>query len=284
MDDHNYWENLARHDGGACIDEIWLNHPLVRAEVNRRVSGEASLWPTHWLRRQITEPLATGLSIGCGTGAFERDVVSQNIVREIIGIDRATVPLERARELAAETNLASRITYVEADAREFLRNHVKSFDAIFFHASLHHFQDPGTLLRAVHESLREGGYFYFDEYVGPSRDEWSWARLIAANIAYYLLPRRVRRPKLVRAPINREDPTEAIASSRIMPALRATFSQVVERMYGGNLLSVVYPNLHRPPAVSNETFDRAVARLIAFERLLLRLGTRSYYCVALARR
>lgn len=273
-----YWQNLDRHDGGAYIDEIWLNHPLVRAEVNRRVSGDVSRWATHWLRDQVKGQIGNALSIGCGTGAFERDVVHQNIVGNIIGIDNAAAPLERARELAG----SPRISYVEGDAIEFLRG--RTFDAVFFHASLHHFADPDGMLVAVRASLREGGYFYFDEYVGPSRDEWSWMRLIPANVAYYLLPRSVRRPRLVRAPINREDPTEAIASSMIMPALRKHFPGATERMYGGNLLSVVYPNLHRPPSAPPAQFDRAVQRLIALENLLLRLGARSYYCVALARR
>ena len=281
-----YWDNLARHDGGACVDEIWLNHPLVRAEVNRRVSGDESMWATHWLRAQIQEPLRRTLSIGCGTGAFERDVASQNIVEHITGIDLAQQPLDRARELAVEANLASRISYVKGDALELLRSNPSSFDAIFFHASLHHFADPQAILTAARAGLRPGGYFYIDEYVGPSREEWPWFRMILSNLAYYLLPRRVRRPRIVRAPINREDPTEAIASSRIVPALRSTFDRVITRNYGGNLLAVVYPNLHRPPAngVTDVLFDKAISRLIRFERAMLRLGANSYYVVVLARR
>ncbi len=265
-----YWDNLARHDGGACIDEIWLSHPLVRAEVNRRVSGDAGKWPADWLREQIVETLPNTLSIGCGTGAFERGVVSQNIVERITGIDLVPQPLERARELAAP--FGSRISYLQADAMDVLRN--GSFDAVFFHQSLHHFADPAAVLLAVRSALRPGGYLYIDEYVGPSRDEWNVLRLLPANLAYYRLPRSARRPHLVRAPINREDPTEAIASSRILPALRATFPNVIERPYGGNLLSVVYPNLRLPPS------DEVVARLIALERW----QSKSYYVVALARR
>jgi SAM-dependent methyltransferase len=281
-----YWNNLALHDGGACIDDIWLNHPLVRAEVNRRVSGDPAMWATHWLRAQIQEPLRRTLSIGCGTGAFERDVVSQNIVEHITGIDLEPQPLERARQLAVEANLASRISYEQGDALELLRKNPGSFDAIFFHASLHHFADPHAILTAVHAGLRPRGYLYIDEYAGPSRDEWPWFRMILPNLAYYLLPRRVRRPRIVRAPINREDPTEAIASSRIVPVLHSTFDSAVTRTYGGNLLAVIYPNLYRPPSngVTDILFDKAIARLIRFERTMLRLGANSYYVVALARR
>src|SRR4029079_5429914 len=101
-----------------------------------------------------------------------------------------------------------------------------------------------------------GGFLYLDEYVGPSRDEWHWWRLFAQNFAYYMLPRATRRPHLVRAPINYEDPTEAIRSSEIVGAV-TRHSRIVERRdYGGNLLAVVYPNLKRAPS-----FDKAVERL-----------------------
>lgn len=280
-----YWEDLARHEGGSAIEEIWLNHPLVRKEVNLRVSGDSSIWPTPWLRSQIQQ-LPLGLSIGCGTGAFERGIVAFDVVSRVIGIDRAWLPLQQAHRLAGEAKMSDRISYVQADAVEFLRNHRDRFDAIFFHASLHHFGDPRTLLQVVRSALRPGGYLFFDEYVGPARNEWSVFRLLIPNVAYYLLPRRVRRPGLVRAPINREDPTEAIASSRIVPALHATFEHVTTRPYGGNLLSIVYPNLHRPPAngVSSQLFDEAITRLIHFERVLMRFGFAPYFLVALAQR
>ncbi|HSP15933.1 MAG TPA: class I SAM-dependent methyltransferase [Thermoanaerobaculia bacterium] len=273
-----YWDDLARHHGGECIDEIWLNHPLVRAEANRLVSGDAAVWPTQWLKTQVSG-LTDGVSIGCGTGAFERDVVPRGVVSQMIGIDEAHQPLERATRLAVEAGLADRIEYVQTDANQWLKAHPNSFDAVFFHASLHHFARPAEMLATVCSALRPGGWLYLDEYIGPARDEWSLFRLALPNLAYRLLPFGVRRPWLVRAPINREDPTEAIASSSIVTAVRQNFDDVRILPYGGNLLSVVYPNLHRTAA----RFDAAVSRLITFERMLRRLGAKAYYAVILAR-
>ena len=86
--------------------------------------------------------------------------------------------------------------------------------------------------------------------------------MILANLAYYLLPRRVRRPRLVRAPINYEDSTEAMASSRIMPALRSTFDTgLITRSYGGNLLAVIYRTCIGRRERSTASFDKAIARL-----------------------
>ena len=54
----------------------------------------------------------------------------------------------------------------------------------------------------------------------------------------------------------------------------------------GNLLAVVYANLHRPPAngVTAQTFEHGVRRLITFERALMRLDAPSFYRVVLATR
>jgi SAM-dependent methyltransferase len=270
-----YWDDLARHQGGEGIEEIWLNHPLVRAEANRLITGDPNQWPVDWLQTQV-KPAAEAVSIGCGTGSFERVVAERGVVSRITGIDTAPQPLEVAARLAREANLAGRVSYAQADATQWLKSRKASLDAVFFHASLHHFPRPAELLATVRSALRPGGYLYLDEYIGPARDEWSMFKLALPNLAYSLLPFGVRRPTIVRAPINREDPTEAIASSSIVEAVRQNFEDVVIRPYGGHLLAVIYPNLHRTAA----RFDTAVARLIRFERIL---KARPYYAVILAR-
>lgn len=282
-----YWDDLRFHDGGSAVDQIWLSHPLVRHEVNRLVSGDPLVWPTGWLAEFLAGslPLRSAVVIGCGTGGLERDLISKNVVAHVVGLDLAAAPLERAKELAAAAGISDRVTYQVADAAEYLRERKSQFDAILFHASLHHFSDPFAMLTIVRDALREGGVLYLDEYLGPSRDQWNALRLLLPNLAYRLAGRGLQRPHLVRAPINTIDPTEAAASHRIMPAVRALFDVLAVRPYGGNLLSTVYPNLHRPPAVPPERLARGVRRLIAFERLLLALPwIRPYHAVVVARR
>lgn len=216
---------------------MWMSHPLVRRAINERTTGDPNVWPISALRRTA----ATALSIGCGTGGLERSIVDAGISRDVTGIDISEAPLAEARKLAE----GRPIRYVVADAWSFLRKH--SVDAIFFHGSLHHFDRLDELMDLVARALKPGGFLWYDEYVGPSRDEWSWRLLLPMNIAYYRLPRAMRGPRLVRAPINREDPTEAIASSRIVGATLRRFRVVERRDYGGNILAFVYPNLRVRP-------------------------------------
>jgi SAM-dependent methyltransferase len=283
----SYWNDLERHHGGAGLDEIWLNHPRIRAVANERISGDAAMWPAEWFARRWAPdlPLAETVVVGCGTGALERDLVRRGLVTRVTGIDLAGEPLSRARDLAVEAGLDRSIRYEQADAFAFLRARTGSLDGVFFHASLHHFDDPAAILRTAREALRPGGFVYVDEYAGPSRTQWNPLRLLAANIAYRLLPGALRRPHLIRAPINHDDPTEAPASHRIVPALREVFPSVELRGYGGNLLSLLYPNLHRPPAVERALFDRGIERLIALEDALLALpGASPWFVVGVARK
>lgn len=274
----NYWNDLTHHTD---VADIWMAHPLVRAAINRRVSGEERVWPITALRRWLGEraPLATSVSIGCGAGSLERSLIDEGVVAHAVGIDLAENAIEEAAKQAGYRPL----DYLVADARAFLRRNRGKFDAVFFHQSLHHFDRLDELMDDVAQALRTGGMLYLDEYVGPSRDEWSPLKLVRPNLAYRTLPASVRRPRIVRAPINREDPTEAIRSSGIMPAVERRFRIVERRDYGGNLLALLYPNLRRPDEGSApEVFDAAVAKLLAMEERLLRRGVGSYCTVAVA--
>jgi len=258
----SYWEELAHH----CDEQMWMAHPLVRRAINERVTGDPNVWPITALRRTA----ATALSIGCGTGGLERSIVDAGISPDVTGIDISETPLAEARKLAE----GRPIRYVVADAWTFLREN--SFDAIFFHGSLHHFDRLDELMDLVAHALKPGGFLWYDEYVGPSRDEWSWRELLPMNIAYYRLPCAMRRPKLVRAPVNREDPTEAIASSQIVPATMRRFRIAERHDYGGNLLSFIYPNLRR-----TRDFDYWIAKLIEWDGAAMRKRP-SYSTVVIA--
>lgn len=288
----DYWDSLERH---TALDDFWMSHPLVRRRINERVSGDPEVWTTTWLRDRLRErlpgrlPLARTASVGCGIGNFERDMVRQGVVEHIVGLDISQVCIERATGLAREAGSLPRITYQCRDAREWLRA-ARGLDAVFFHASLHHFDRLDELLGLVRASLAPDGVLFLDEYVGPARDEWRARDLLLHNLFYYLLPRSVRRVGVVRAPVNREDPTEAVCSSGIVAAVEAGFEVLDRRDYGGNLLWITYANLRRPGqdgGPCREEFDRAISFLLDVEDVLLRhpgiSRCRSHHTALLAR-
>ncbi|RMH22863.1 MAG: class I SAM-dependent methyltransferase [Acidobacteria bacterium] len=288
-----YWDKVEHHLGRRHLERMWMDHPRVRARINRRVTGDPGRWPTDWLCQRLAGrlPLARGLSIGCGTGGLERDLLRKGVVRRITGVDLGEEPLAYARRAAEETGLGAAVDYVRADARRYLEQHPRAFEAVFFHASLHHFDRLDELLSAVRRALVPGGVLYLDEYVGPSMGDWGVRLLLLPNLVYYALPKALRRPRLVRTPRNPDDPTEAICAAGIMAAVERHFDVRARRDYGGNLVSLLYPNLRRPgegaASPSAALFDQAVDFLLDLEELLLRYpwlpgGGRSFHSVVLA--
>lgn len=276
----SYWSQLDRHTEW---DEIWMSHPAVRARINRRVTGDPSRWPIAWLPSVVPGrvPFRRALSIGCGVGNFERTLVEFGIVESVTGIDASPEVIAEARRRAEGMG---GIEYLAADAREILKT-ARGFDAIFFHASLHHFDRLSELLGFVRAALEPRGILYLDEYVGPARDEWTWADLIRWNVVYRTLPAAIRRTHLIRRPINREDPTEAIASSGILRAVAEHFRIITRRDYGGDLLTVIYPSLLRPGqpnGPSPELFEAVLESLLDREERLLARGRDSFQTVVVA--
>src|SRR5688572_5648229 len=110
----SFWDSVDHHIGDEHLEQFWMAHPIVRERINRRISGQSGLWPVDWLERQLATraPLDEAVSIGCGTGGLERDLVGRGLVRRITGIDVVEQPVAHARQEADRAGLADRIEYL----------------------------------------------------------------------------------------------------------------------------------------------------------------------------
>jgi ubiquinone/menaquinone biosynthesis C-methylase UbiE len=273
-----FWSRAAV--GGGIV--TWMHEPRVRSYINRRVTGNANEWPMEWFHRAYArEPFDRGLSLGCGDGALERDIRRKNICRRISGIDISPESLRLASEKADGEGIKG-IDYAVGDFND-LRLEKESFDIVFFHQALHHVRELERCLDEVNRSLRAGGVFYLDEYVGPSRHEWKKPMLARAERAFASLPNAARGRPHLQLPVDWKDPSEAIRSSEIVSVLEERFDVVEKRDYGGNLLAVIYPHLNPEPA-DGDTADRVLSDLIAQEEALLAEGALSFNTVIVARK
>jgi SAM-dependent methyltransferase len=255
---------------------------MVRRAINERVTGRPDEWPLEWFQFEHCPAIFdTGLSIGCGSGGLERDVRRKDLCRRVVGIDISAGALESADNAANDEGLDG-ISYVRADFNR-LDLPVDRFDVVFFHQSMHHVAELEHCIGQVRRSVKPGGFLYLDEYVGPSRDEWSGSLLSAAQRAFARVPREFRRVDAVPLPIVQDDPSEAIRSSEILPLVAANFEVVARRDYGGNLLSLIHP-LVRWESMEEAPRAYLLRELIRREDGLLRSGVPSYYSVIVARR
>ena len=266
-----FWDDELEagfHDTG------WMNFPAVRRHIIEQI-GVGQGWPMDWLLHQLDgRRFDRALSIGCGTGALERDLIHRGICRRVDAFDGALAALAVARQEARGLP----IRYFAADFnRPVLPRGL--YDAVFFHQSLHHVARLERLLREVMLSLRPDGLLYLDEYVGPSRTWWTDARFTSQRKLFRrLVPEHARLAKELPLPIVYGDPSEAVQSGEIREQVGVGFDVIAERGYGGNVLSLMVP------AVWWERADEGqLERLIEAERAELASGVEPFYVLMLAR-
>lgn len=255
----------------------WMAHSAVRHYINELISGDKGSWPFDWFQAAYPgRRFPHGLSVGCGTGALERDVLRRGICSTMDAFDGSTVSLDTARAEAKAAGLSDKIRYSNAD---FNRTTLprSAYDIVFFHQSLHHVSRLERLLRQVLSALKPGGLVYLDEFVGPSRTYWNDRTVAFYRAIYQFLPRHIRYFDEFALPIQYEDLSEAIRSSEILSRLRIGYEIRHHRGYGGNVVAMMFPDIH----VERLT-DEIVEVLIASDRSMIRSGAPSFYAVIVA--
>jgi SAM-dependent methyltransferase len=241
----------------------WMAHPAVRRRINTLVSGDP--WVDAygrlaiWLKERTgTDVLERSISLGCGFGGLERDLARRGMIREMDAYDLAADAVAQARRLAEEAGCGwIRYHVADLETHDIPRGR---FDAVFAHSAVHHIERLEQLFEAVDRALRPGGVFHLNEYVGPTRFQWTDAQVRLINDYLGSLPDRLRRtPTGVKSPVVRPtieqmlamDPTEAIRSQDIRAVLSQRFEIVEDRPCGGTLL-------HMGLAEIAQNFDETV--------------------------
>ena len=275
----DFWDAGAP---GEPEDRYWGSQPLVRRAINRRVTGDPNRWPMEWFAaRYAPRPLPLGLSVGCGTGLLERDILGKGVCERVEGVDFSPEAISEAERAAEEAGLARRLEYRVEDINA-IRLPRERYDVVFFHGSLHHIRNVERVLGEVRAALKPGGLVFVDEYMGPSRSEWTDGLWAFARSAFDALPPELKnRPELA-IPLPMDDPSESVRSSAILPACRRLFETLEDRPYGGNVLWFIFPCLDI--ARLREDRTEALSRLIALEDHLLEKGwVESYFRVFVGR-
>jgi len=275
-----FWDEGAP---GEPEDHYWGAQPVVRRAINRRVTGDPNRWPMEWFRdRYARPPLARGLSVGCGSGLLERDALSKGICERLEGIDFSAEAIGRARREAEGAGLSGALAYRVQDVNA-LSLPRGEYDVVFFHGSLHHVRSVERALTEVHAALKPGGLLYLDEYMGPSRTEWTDSEWGFARSAFDSLGEDLKNRRELAIPLPLDDPLESIRSSAIAPETRRLFRILEDRPYGGNILWFVFPCLDMVRLRQDQT--GALSRLVALEdHLLEKRWVESYFRVMVGRK
>ena len=238
-----------------CPERHWWEIPEVRARWNLMITGDVNTdYFTYFHSRHIgAGRRLEGLALGCGTGHNELELASLGYFKSIDAYDLSPARIEQARERAAAVSHGKIVDYAVGDVFS-VELPQDAYDMIIVRQSLHHFSPLESALERIVGALKPGGWFVFNEFVGPSRFQWTDAQLDAVNDLLARLPERCRirwKSGTVKRRVHRPgrlsmmlyDSTEAAESSRILPIVGRMMRVVEIRGFGGNLLQLLFKDI-----------------------------------------
>ncbi len=201
--------------------------------MNRHATGDPDLaWWLH-LRHWRGRPFRRALSLNCGNGWVERQLLEHGVVESAIGIDIADDLLDQARGEAATRGLP--IEYRRVDINTDDLGAVGEFDLVVNHAAAHHIAFIDRVFRQLCRLLPDDGVLVSYDYVGAHRNQYptqQWEAIWRANEDLRPeLRKRLRYPTV--SAVVASDPTEAIHSELIVPTMRRYFDLEIANYVGG---------------------------------------------------
>jgi SAM-dependent methyltransferase len=248
-----YWSrNVAGSDSFSPL-VYWLAVPEIHARHQRRACGSTG-YP-NWVSYCLAEHLLPAwpvpgrmLSVGCGTGALERQLHDLKAFERCDAWEIAPGALEIARREAA----AARISTIHYELTDIQQKELvpASYQAVWFNGSLHHLSRLEWVLGQVRSALLPGGFVFLNEYVGASRFDFPKRQRECIEACFRLLPERLRRSfvagqegRLMETPtlpdpvaLTHLDPSEAVRSGEILAVLGQNFDVVAQNLCGGTIL------------------------------------------------
>lgn len=291
----DYWS--AQYSKTRTLTTRWWESEYIVRRINRRVCGEALPGLSSGLHRVAAQrfagqvPFARGVSIGCGTGSKERDLIRNGLVQHFTLFELSSVAVEQGRAQAEQAGLAQNMTFrVEDGLAVETREGV--YDVVYWNNALHHMFDVKAALEWSWRVLRQGGVLLMDDFVGPTRMQWS-DRLLEINSAVLAaLPqqylRHPMRPDLMiatraqRTPLSvfmAQDPSECADSGNILPELMRIFPDAWVHKTGGGIYHLALNDvLHNIVAAQDYAL---LERLLEYDDQCIELGE-THYAVAIA--
>ena len=270
------WKHTAYRENN------WWDIPEVRNRWNSLITGDSNIEYYEYISEKYfkNQKGLLGLSLGCGTGHRELKWANQGKFKTIEAIDLSKPRIELAQKEAQRKGYDSIIDYRVGDIYKVELPRL-FYDVIFVENSLHHFSPLKKLLIRIENSLKLDGYFIVNEFVGPTRFQWTNKQLEVINGLLSIFPQKYKRllddgnkkksnifrPSKLRMILG--DPSEAIESSKILPFLKEIFEVVEIKEYGGTILQFLFSEIAHNFTSSEPEIKRWLKICFEVEDLLL---------------
>ncbi len=172
----------------------WWHSQCVVKHINQKICGQPLEAFSGGINQRLLEisegkTLSKGISVGCGNGQKEMDLLKKGLIGHFHLYELAEARIEQGKQLAKTWQLEDRVTFHNGNAFE-VETTAESFDFVHWNNSLHHMLDVEQAVRWSHHILRRGGLFYMDDFIGPSRFQWSDRNLALVDRILKILPEK----------------------------------------------------------------------------------------------
>lgn len=233
----------------------WYDIPEVKGRWNYLISGDTKIGHYEYIFRKYFSGKKNlkALSLGCGTGHRELKWAELGVFKNIDAYDLSKTRIEFAKKEAKKRGYDDIINYRIADIYR-IKECNNYYDVILVEHSLHHFSPLKDLLLRINSFLKTDGFFIINEFVGPTRFQWTDRQIEAINGLLSILPAKYKikwSDKAVKTKIFRpsklsmilNDPSEAVESSNILPLLQEVFNVKEVKEYGGTILMMLFSDI-----------------------------------------
>ena len=244
-----------------------------KASVGLRVARHFSSLST--LARERKLKFEHGLTLGCGAGRGERELIRNGVCRTFHGIDISENAIVAAREIAKEQNLP--LTYEVADLN-FLELPEKTFDLVVAQTCLHHILFLERVAEQVWRSLKSDGYLWIHDFIGETQGQYDFKRISIMNQILAILPEKFRKNKITGRlvteikrpePGHLASPFESIRSSEIVPVFQRWFT-IEWKLEFDAFLRLVVPQGTRAAYLENEDTKALFETLMLLDHLCIK--------------
>jgi SAM-dependent methyltransferase len=246
-----------------------------KASIELRVARHFSSLSTIAQERKLK--FEHGLTLGCGAGRCERELIRSGVCRTFHGIDVSANAIIAAREIAKEQNLP--LTYEVADLN-FVELPEKTFDLVVAQTCLHHILFLERVAEQVWRSLKADGYLWIHDFIGETQQQHDLGRLRIINQILAILPEKFRKNKTTGRlvteikrpePGHLASPFESIRSSEIVPVFQRWFT-IEWKLEFDAFLRLVVPQGTRAAYLENEDTKALFETLILLDDFCIKEG------------
>ncbi|UZO80822.1 class I SAM-dependent methyltransferase [Aquimarina sp. ERC-38] len=244
----------AFNDTDIQTSNFW-SIPKIKERWNLKITGNSGFRYEDFVMQEFFEEKHNLKMLSLGSGSCDHELYFAHYKNfaKITCVDINDLLFEQAKQIALDRQLENMEFVLKSIYNMDFK--AETYDIIYFHASLHHFEKLEDLLgNQLKNVLKKEGKLIINEFVGPDRLQFPKYQIQAINKSLSKIPAKYRirfKTSLIKKKVTAPgwlrmyiaDPSECVASSQILPIIYKHYNKIYEAPYGGNLLMLVFKDI-----------------------------------------